>query len=216
MTASYIPLTPSGGWGVSTGQLVFPAGAVISPFLPPYPAGLTGGIMQQVDYVPSPNPSLDPLPAAELQAVATAVLQVPWTAPQLENISVTATRGGETIAFEVDYYVLAPNSVAVPDLSTWAQPSGGGTQQDLWAAAAGQPLSRAAAGAAIQPSRGPATAYRRHAPLHSIRCSPRSTPSSPSIPAQLRSPQPSSPPARLRREPHSCHLARPRPASSSA
>ena len=131
VTASYIPLTPGGGWSVSTG-LVFPAGAVISSFLPPYPAGLTGGIIQQVDYVPSPDPIVDPLPAAELQAVATAVLQVPWTAPQLENISVTATRGGETIAFEVDYYVLAPNSVAVPDLSTWA-PSGGSTQQDLWA-----------------------------------------------------------------------------------
>jgi hypothetical protein len=125
VTASYIPLTPSGGWSVSDGS-VFPANAVISLVMPPYPAGLTGGIIQQVDYVVASG-----IAAVELQAVATAVLQVPWAAPQLENISVTATRGGETLAFEVDYYVLAPNSVAVPDLSTWA-PGGGSAQQDLW------------------------------------------------------------------------------------
>ena len=53
-------------------------------------------------------------------------------APQLENISFTAKRGSDSIAFEVDYYVLAPNTAAVPDLSTWA-PSGGNGQQDLWA-----------------------------------------------------------------------------------
>lgn len=131
VTATYIPLTPSGGWTVSDGS-VFPAGAVISFNLPPYPAGLTGGIIQQVDYVPSPNPLVEPLPVAELQAVATAVLQAPWTAPQLENISVTATRGTESIALDVDYYVLTPNSAAVPNLSIWA-PDGGNTQADPWA-----------------------------------------------------------------------------------
>jgi hypothetical protein len=131
VTASYIPLTPAGGWTVSDGT-VFPTGAVISFNLPPYPAGLTGGIIQQVDYVPSPNPIVEPLPVAELQAVATAVLQVPWTAPQLENISVTAKRGSETIALDADYYVLTPNPATMPDLSTWA-PSGGNTQADPWA-----------------------------------------------------------------------------------
>jgi hypothetical protein len=130
VTASYIALTPSGGWSVSDGS-VFPQGAVIASSLPPYPSGLTGGIIQQVDYVPSPDPIIDPNPAAELQAVATAVLQVPWTAPQLENISVTATRGTESIALDVDYYVLTPNPTAVPDLSTWAPPSNGTI--DLWA-----------------------------------------------------------------------------------
>src|SRR5271157_3402119 len=109
VTVSYIPLTPSGGWAVSDGS-VFQSGAVISFNLPPYPSGLPGGIIQQVDYVPSPNPIAEPNPVAELQAVATALIQVPWSAPQLENISVTANRGGETIALDADYYVLAPNT----------------------------------------------------------------------------------------------------------
>jgi len=130
VTASYIPLTPGGGWKVapSSGPPFPPAGTVFSLSAPPYPAGLIGGIIQQVDHILSPV-AFDP-PVFVLQAVATAVLQVPWTAPQLENISVTATRGGETIAFEVDYYVLAPDTAAVPDLSTWNPPT---QQPDLWA-----------------------------------------------------------------------------------
>src|SRR5271165_4958299 len=51
VTVSYIPLTPSGGWTVSDGS-VFLKGAVISLNLPSYPSGLTGGIIQQVDFVP--------------------------------------------------------------------------------------------------------------------------------------------------------------------
>src|SRR5271166_2279974 len=68
VTVSYIPLTPSGGWAVSDGS-VFSSGAVISFNLPPYPSGLSGGIIQQVDYVPSPDPIAEPNPVAELQAV---------------------------------------------------------------------------------------------------------------------------------------------------
>jgi len=85
VTVTFSDIAPSGGWIVSDGSF-FPPGVVIASSLPPYPSGPTGGIVQQVDYIASP------LPAAELQAVATAVIQVPWTAPQLENVTVTARK----------------------------------------------------------------------------------------------------------------------------
>lgn len=126
VTATYFPIAPA-GWGVTGGP--YPPGAVVSGSLPAYPAG-ANWIIQQVDYLPPPG---GPFPAvASLQAVATAVLEVPWTAPQLENISVTATRGMESIAFEVDYYVLVANTAALPNLSAWA-PSGGSVLSDPWA-----------------------------------------------------------------------------------
>lgn len=127
VTASYFPLTPTGGWSVAAPP--YPAGALISNNLPPYPAG-AGWIIQQVDYIPPPGGPFPPV--ASLQAVATAILEVPWTAPELENISVTANRGAESIAFEVDYYVLVANTAAVPNLSAWA-PSHGDIQSDPWA-----------------------------------------------------------------------------------
>jgi hypothetical protein len=123
---SVAPPAP-GAWTVSDGTLS-DKGTVISLVGPAYPAGLTGGIVQQVNFVPSTGIGKPNL--FELQSVATALIEVPWAAPQLENISVTAVRGNETIQFETDYYVLAPNTAGIPDLTAWAP---GGAETDPWA-----------------------------------------------------------------------------------
>ena len=126
VTAQYVDITPSGGWAVAGSGGPYTPGAVLAINPPQYPSGMTSGIVQQVDYLPF-SPPFDSV--YMLTSVATAVVSVPWTAPQLENISVTATRGGATIALNTDYYVLPPNTAALPDLTSWS-PSG--EESDPW------------------------------------------------------------------------------------
>lgn len=131
VTVPLVTAIPAGGWSVSDGAL-FPKGAVIALTLPPYPSGLTGGIVQQVNFVPSPAPAIDPDPVAMLQAVATAVIELPWSVSQFENIRVSLDRGVGPFVAVGDYYVLPPDGGPVPDLSAWT-PSGIEDEADPWA-----------------------------------------------------------------------------------
>ena len=119
-SASYIAVTPSGFWnsgGVSLSK-------------PNYPAGLTSGIVQQVDRMPAVF--VDPA-YFQLESVATAIVQI--TASPIENIRLELIWGaGTPTPVTPDYYDVPLGSAPGPDLSTWSiialDPD---PQPDLWA-----------------------------------------------------------------------------------
>lgn len=121
-SASYIPIPPAGGW--------IPDGNnppdYISLFKPSYPPGVTSGIFQQVDFVPG-------IPAFNLlEAVATAIIEVPATA-KLENIQLVVQGGSLAAPITIDYYVLNLASGTTPDLNTYDPTPSPVKVADLWA-----------------------------------------------------------------------------------
>jgi Tc toxin complex TcA C-terminal TcB-binding domain len=119
-SASYVAVTPAGFWNS--------AGASLSQ--PSYPAGLTTGIVQQVDRMPPvfPDPAY-----FQLESVATAIIEI--TAASIENIRLELVWGaGTPTQVTPDYYDIQLGAAPAPDLSAWsinaADPN---PQPDLWA-----------------------------------------------------------------------------------
>jgi hypothetical protein len=106
-TASYI--ADSGGWTNVGGQA-----EMINP--PTYPANITSGIIQQVDFVPFPFPP--PPGIFRLQSVAIAI--IPITAPgNSGNFRVEIQQGGQTVTTIPYQYNRTFDPVATPDPATW-------------------------------------------------------------------------------------------------
>ena len=104
-TASYI--ADSGGWTNVGGQA-----EMINP--PSYPANITSGIIQQVDF----DPSIPPTWTYRLQSVAIAI--IPITAPgNSGNFRVEIRQGGQTVTTIPYQYNRTFDPVAIPDLATW-------------------------------------------------------------------------------------------------
>jgi hypothetical protein len=138
-SASYIDITPSGGWQKSTGGAL-PAGTIFvgsSSDSPTYPSGNVNGTIQQVDFAPTTifGPPAGPT-FYELQSVATAMIEV--TSPTtFENLRLQVEWGPQAIPLNLDFYDVHLADGPAPDLSTWG-PSIFGTspEPDLWASKA--------------------------------------------------------------------------------
>lgn len=109
-SASYI--APTGGWVPEAGHPDRSATA------PTYPAGITNGIVQQVDFTVG-------LPAYyQLESVAIAVIEIPSPPPTFENLRLVAQwgagAGAQPIPVPTDYYdvTLAAGPTPAPD--SWA------------------------------------------------------------------------------------------------
>lgn len=138
-SASYIDITPSGGWQKSTGGALLAGTIFVDASLdsPNYPSGNVNGIIQQVDFAPTTiiGPPAGPT-FYELQSVATAMIEV--TSPTtFENLRLQVEWGPQAIPLNVDFYDVHLADGPAPDLSTWG-PSVFGTspEPDLWASKA--------------------------------------------------------------------------------
>jgi hypothetical protein len=120
-SASYIDPVPPGGWSAAGTSLVSPS----------YPSGVTSGIFQQVDYIPpiALNPAI-----FQLEAVATAIIELS-SAAAIENLRLELQYGaGPATPVALEYYDVALDSGATPDLSSWTPSQfGPNPQPDLWA-----------------------------------------------------------------------------------
>jgi Tc toxin complex TcA C-terminal TcB-binding domain len=126
-------LADSGGWASSFGpgyQLASP------PTYTGYSSTATGGIIQQVDYVP---PSFPAPGYYELESVAIAVIEVNSPASS-GNFRVTIQAGAQTLASVPYQYnrtfdpLSGPNPL--PDPATWPTPNSDGNFVSSWAALA--------------------------------------------------------------------------------
>ena len=115
-SASFIP--DSGGWV----QTPFQGWMLTVP--PAYPAGITSGIIQQVDQV-----GID----YQLESVATAVIEVDSSAAS-GNYRVVVTQSGQTLSAIPYQYDRSLDQVATPDPATWSQPNSDGNILSSWAA----------------------------------------------------------------------------------
>jgi hypothetical protein len=117
----------AGGWSPIAGH----PDQSLTP--PSYPAGITNGIIQQVDSVPGafPNP-----PFFQLEAVGIAIIEVN-SAPTFENLRLSVQSGAQTIPIAFDYYDVPLPAGPTPNPATFGAPSPpqppGSPQPDSWA-----------------------------------------------------------------------------------
>ena len=99
---------------------------------PSYPAGVTNGIIQQIDYVPAVL--LPPSPAYyQLEFVGIAVIEVA-SPSKFENLRLSVQSGGQNVPVTADYYDVPLAAGPTPDPGTFAAaPSPGSPSPDSWA-----------------------------------------------------------------------------------
>ena len=140
-SASYIDITPSGGWIKSSGGTDEPPQNTIytdaskPKSSPTYPSGSVDGIIQQVDFE---GPFGKTKHVYELKSVATAMIEVksPTT---FENLRLQVEWGSQVIPLTVDFYDVNLPDGPAPDLSAWPPPTS--NQPDFWAQQAQQVTS---------------------------------------------------------------------------
>ena len=98
---------------------------------PSYPAGITNGIIQQVDSVPGafPNP-----PFFQLEAVGIAIIEVN-SASTFENLRLAVQSGAQTVPIAFDYYDVPLATGSTPNPATFgAPPAPASPSPNSWAA----------------------------------------------------------------------------------